>query len=312
MFCSKPAATISFASIVHGRDASVRITDDGLADVVDTVMVVTGKNCNHSNELLRNLKPSLFDNENFVMRSGRRYLSLRDTITLIMVLPGKMATELRRKFADIIKQHIELQNDPDTGKTSVHINSDTVEVTEARCKRIKREDLELAKLELEIDEKRANVLLRLQEVQEKRIKNFKDSMALVSEFNPSWQKTPGRFRMQANDIAKNILITPVTAARITNGEQSEVEKRQMPLSISQLALELGCGQLSHDNLTKAGKIAASLFRIKYGHEPSKHLQYVHGAERNVNSYIEADRHILTQALTKMGLAKQEDAVNARG
>ncbi len=50
MACSKPV--LSFAAIVQGRDSSVWVTDDGLGDVVDVVMVVTGKNCNHSNGAL--------------------------------------------------------------------------------------------------------------------------------------------------------------------------------------------------------------------------------------------------------------------
>jgi hypothetical protein len=104
MASTKPV--LSFAAIVQGRDSSVRVTDDGLGDVVDVVMVVTGKNCNHANEALRNLKPSLFDNEKLVIRNGRRYASLRDIITLIMVLPGKMATEIRSQFADIIEGYI--------------------------------------------------------------------------------------------------------------------------------------------------------------------------------------------------------------
>lgn len=35
--------TISFAEIVHGRDASVRVTEDGYLYVVDLAMVVTGR-----------------------------------------------------------------------------------------------------------------------------------------------------------------------------------------------------------------------------------------------------------------------------
>ena len=104
MACSKPA--LSFAAIVHGRDSSVRVTDDGLGDVIDVVMVVTGKDCNQANACFRALNLSLFDKQNLFIRDGRRYASLRDIITLIMVLPGKMAKELRSQFADIIEDYI--------------------------------------------------------------------------------------------------------------------------------------------------------------------------------------------------------------
>jgi hypothetical protein len=33
---------ISFAEIIHGRDANVRVTQDGLIYAVDLVMVMTG------------------------------------------------------------------------------------------------------------------------------------------------------------------------------------------------------------------------------------------------------------------------------
>jgi hypothetical protein len=43
--------TISFAEIVHGRDASVRVTDDKLLYAVDLVMVMTGKNRNYAGQV---------------------------------------------------------------------------------------------------------------------------------------------------------------------------------------------------------------------------------------------------------------------
>ncbi len=46
---------------MQGHDASVRVTDDDLVDLVDLVMTFIGKNCNDSNEVLRDLKASLFD-----------------------------------------------------------------------------------------------------------------------------------------------------------------------------------------------------------------------------------------------------------
>jgi len=42
---------MSFADIVEGRDASVRVTDDKLIYAVDLVSVFTGKNNNHAAEV---------------------------------------------------------------------------------------------------------------------------------------------------------------------------------------------------------------------------------------------------------------------
>lgn len=105
MTCSKPA--LSFAELVKGRDASVRVSDEGLADLVDLLMVVTGKNCNHANACFRSLDNSLFDNPKVVVLNQRRYVTLKDAIALIMVLPGKMAKHSRQQFKDIIVRYLD-------------------------------------------------------------------------------------------------------------------------------------------------------------------------------------------------------------
>ena len=65
--CSTIKAALSFTEIVQGLQYSVWIIANDLADIVDLVMAVTGKNCNHSNEVLRN---TLFSGK-FVIQNGR-------------------------------------------------------------------------------------------------------------------------------------------------------------------------------------------------------------------------------------------------
>jgi hypothetical protein len=254
-------------------------------------MVVTAKDCNQTNELLRNLKPSLFSKENLFMHKGRRHATLRDIIKLIMVLPGKMAKEIRSQFAAIIEQHIELQTDVTTGTTTVHLRPDPVEDHEARRKRVKREDQELLKLE--------------EDTQEKRIKNLKDGLALLAQLNPDWSKTDTRFRLQTEDMIKNIIggcPRSAPAKMITNDGE---EAAPASLSISQLAQEIGCKRLSHSDACKVGALAAKRYRKQHdGEDPPKHSQWVDGAERLVNSYSEADREMLTGVLSDLGLVEE--------
>jgi hypothetical protein len=82
------------------------MTQDGLIYAVDLVMVMTGKNCNHSSETLRNLHPSLFNNEKFVMQNRSKLVSFQDAIELIMVLPGHVAKETRTQFGNIIRRYL--------------------------------------------------------------------------------------------------------------------------------------------------------------------------------------------------------------
>lgn len=97
----------SFAEVVHGREAGVQITEDGLFDVVQTIIVATGKNCNNSNDLLRRLDTSLYNKGCFLVRSGRRYATAEDIIDLIMVLPGKTAKLIRKQFKHIIVRYLD-------------------------------------------------------------------------------------------------------------------------------------------------------------------------------------------------------------
>jgi hypothetical protein len=59
------ARCISFDEIVKGRDATVRVTDDGYLYAVDLVMVVTGKNINDASQAIRRLGNKIFDSDKF-------------------------------------------------------------------------------------------------------------------------------------------------------------------------------------------------------------------------------------------------------
>jgi hypothetical protein len=64
---------ISFDEIVQGRDANVRVTDDGYLYAVDLVVVMTEQERNHAAKTLRNLSDAVFSQAQFVDRR----LSLR-------------------------------------------------------------------------------------------------------------------------------------------------------------------------------------------------------------------------------------------
>jgi hypothetical protein len=275
---------LSFAKIVQGRDSSVRVTDDGLADLVDLVMVVTAKNCNDSNELLRDLNPSLFDKEKILTRGRRRYVTLRNAIALIMVLPGKIAKDFRNQFAEIIENYIEKNMDSAGG------SKQETEDMETKRKRVRREDLELIILEEEIKEKRAST-------QDKNIKNLENFMGLMTRIRPGWQQTDTRLRLQTEDAIKNIITTPLL---LTNGGPPETV-RPASLSISQLVQELGLKQLKHADACRVGALAAKRYRAIHKTEPPKHPQWVDGAERNVNSYSVEDREMLVSVLSDLGI-----------
>jgi hypothetical protein len=297
MACSK---MLSFASIVQGRDSSVRITDDGFLDVVDTVMVVTGKNCNHSNELLRNLKSSLFSNEKLVMRNGRRYAAPKDIITLIMVLPGKIAKEIRSQFAAIIEDYIQKHAVTDEEGT-VHIPAPAACDAPDKKRQLQMEEFEM---QIVMDERKQQLSMMVSEAQMKAAdaqmkvmsvqKMLMDTYALLC---PN-QVMDDRARLLFKDNILN-LASQSTPARAqlaiedggVGGGVSAGVSPNKPITISTLAAEIGY-RFDNGQLQKIGKKAAAAYREKYSESPPKHEQMVGQASIMVNSYTERDRGLL--------------------
>lgn len=268
-------------------------------------MVMTGKDRNNAGRDLRDLPDDSFQSTKFVERQlsnhgghKTKLVSFEDALELIMVLPGKVARDTRCNFKGIIHRFmagdksllVEVENNAESTSPLAQLARASLpeqaqEDAETRRKRMRREDLELLKLE--------------QEVQEKRIKNFHDSIAHLAQIRPDWMQTDARFRLQTEDVIKNIIMSPPgqAAPALTNGEQAPIAS----LSISQLAQELGRKRLHHADACRAGALAAKRYRALHGEDPSKHRQWVDGAERVVNSYTEADRGLLTAVLRDLCL-----------
>jgi hypothetical protein len=86
---------MSFAEVVQGRDATVRVTPDGLLYAVDLVMVITGKERHHAAKTLKTIPQDLFQRDKISLwqssRSGGKATSLisfSDALELIQILPG--------------------------------------------------------------------------------------------------------------------------------------------------------------------------------------------------------------------------------
>ena len=282
MACSKPA--LSFVELVKGRDASVRVTDDGLADLVDLLMVVTGKDCNHANACFRSLDNSLFDNQKVVMLNQRRYVTLKDAITLIMVLPGKMAKEMRAQFAEIIENYI---------KTNMGLNPATEEPMLTGLKR-RREELELLKMEHEI-----NAIVIANKVKEQGL--LLEATAEIERIrDPTRSNLDDRTRLMIQDAMQNSILN--TTQAITNrgsvGVKNMIENGPVanaPISISGVAVTLGYKPTSSD-CKRIGMILMKRYRKHHGKPPPKHDQLCDGRVTSVNSYTEQDRLLMVEAL----------------
>lgn len=273
--------SISFAEIVKGRDSTVRVTVDGLIYAVDLVMVMTGKNNNDASECLRELNPSLFNKENFLIRSRSKLVSFQHAIELVMVLPGKVAKETRTQFANIIRRYM-------AGDASL------VDEIEANA----QSDSPLAQMARasltphgERDRKRQR-LMDDAHLKSLSLGNINTAITLLDSLNPSWKRDE-RLLMRLEDQVKNIVAPPLPSTAIQNGDDN-----QASITISEVALECGL-HLNHAQLIQAGRLAAKAYRIKHNAEPPEHPQWVDGARRFVKSYTEADRDLIEAAVMQV-------------
>lgn len=107
------SCVLSFDGVSNHSQSQVRITPDMMIFGVDLVMSVTGKDRNSAARVLRRLSDDIFPVSKLVKRNvigipgnNTTVLSFPDAIELIMVLPGKTAKSIRRKFVDIIMQYM--------------------------------------------------------------------------------------------------------------------------------------------------------------------------------------------------------------
>ena len=72
----------------------------------DLLRAMTGKNSNETSVVLRNINPSLFKQDKFIIIHKIRYVTFRDAIQLIMVLPGDKVAAVRKQFVDVITRYL--------------------------------------------------------------------------------------------------------------------------------------------------------------------------------------------------------------
>ena len=302
----------SFEEIVKGRDSSVRITDDGLFYAVDLAMVVTGKNRNDAGQAIRNLKEEIFQSGKFTDRHlsltgghATKLIGFQDAIELIMVLPGKVAREIRANFADIIRRHLagdmslvkEIQDNAASNSPIAQMarasmgNPDLDQISKKR--QLERDDM---LFEMEMAERKQRLLHATVETQAKTVsiqKTLRDEYAALC---PD-QIMDDRARVMFKDSLLNIAFPQgiATAVQVIgSGIPAVVPEDTRPLTISSFALEEG-KRYDTKALQRIGGIMSSLYQKKYGARASQHEQFTDGAVRVVRSYTRKDQDLLKEA-----------------
>lgn len=90
--------------------AYVPVTEDNMLYAPELISVINGNGKTYANQVLSRISKKDFDPSKIIERqiNGRKtkLISFGDAILLIMVIPGKTATQARLKFADIIRRYL--------------------------------------------------------------------------------------------------------------------------------------------------------------------------------------------------------------
>jgi len=158
-------------------------------------------------------------------------------------------------------------------------------------RQLEREDilfeLEIQERKLALEERKSRMGV---ELQQKNLQIVQTFSGLMTSLNPDW-KSDTRLRLQIEDSMKTAMFGSQQAL-ITNGDSPATSRS---ISVSQVAQELGV-RLNHSDSIAIGRALASEYREQHGEPPSKHRQWVDGAEREVNSYTEHDRHMVERVI----------------
>jgi hypothetical protein len=163
----------------------------------------------------------------------------------------------------------------------------------------KLEELEIAKLEADIEARQAETKAKLAENEARRLQANHEH---VSKCSASYQGMckdtvmDERARLIFKDLYLNmaLLQTPKQQA-ITDGAAPAKPSQVKPISLSLVAGDLGMW-LSTRDLISLGVELKKRYVAKHGKAPSKHEQLCDGRVTRVNSYTEEDRPLVEQVL----------------
>ena len=340
---SPDSGTISFAEIVTDRKSDVKVTTDRLINAVDLAMVMTGKSNNHANESLRDLDQSLFNNENFVVRSRTRYVTFQHAIELVMVLPGKVAKEIRTKFADIIRRYYAgdktLVGEIEANAASYHpinrLARESMQVDAGELEHIKKrkwelEDIEILERRMALQQAQAALAERPErlriELLERQTAIDKDKLAIdkdrvrapvdfVTHCMLSIENIPkgleerdkiryiAMLNMSADSQMRLATTSASGAAAAVTGEVPAAIP--IPTSISAVVNMMKITKFNTEDFKQISKIAKKLYVKLHNKVPTQHSQLAtDGKYYMANDYYVTDEPLLKDAVEEY-IAKQK-------
>ncbi len=216
-------------------------------------------------------------------------MTLHGIHRLLMILGGRVAADFRQIVLNVFNRYM-------AGDRSMITEIERNSLSTAPIHQAYRQSLAQESVVDSIGHKRRlerqDALLEL-ELKERNMSVIGSFCGLMSSLNPDW-KNDTRLRLQLEDSMKTAMFGGQQAL-ITNGDSPATSATSRSISVSQVAQELGV-RLNHSDSIAIGRALASEYREQHGEPPSKHRQWVDGAEREVNSYTEHDRHMVERVI----------------
>ena len=298
-----PRTSVTFLGQTHHIRYDPLTKQGSVLDVIQLVTgcsqnnapVVYSRLCNQFHELTA--KCSMLK---FTTGRGQRPTPVAHLCTLVEIAwlcPGKNAKEFRRTGAttlcralggdlslvdDIQRRHAEVAG---TEEQAAFLAGTGVTIAEANG----------SVDELAVEERRIAFQERWAAIRERRAAELVSAAAYL--YKSAATTDDVRHRLMLQDGAKNIELQYI---EVVGGKRLAIEggckNTNTPITISDVAAALG-HSASRADLPALGKAVAHAYRKAHGGEnPPKHMQYVDGAPRDVNSYFEKDRALIEECV----------------
>ena len=273
------------------------------------------------------MSDDIFDSSKVMAKSlsssgGRpiKLISFNDAIELVMVLPGKLAKEVRQQFANVIHRYMagdaslvpEIQANAGSAEPVAQMARATLEdavvpppaaileTEEDKALDRKRKALELRREELQLYRFEVETAERREAVRKDQIANFHRLGLVADEMKDQgmWEHVR-KVRTAAFNLIEDMTTAPTTtlvAGGSNGGPTRETLEGPKPLKISTVVAEMGYGYISSRELINIGTKVKQLYVEDRKAEPRKEMQSFPGGVGYSNVYYESDRDLIMKAV----------------
>ena len=315
-------ATIPFDEIVAGASARLCVIENlQYLSSRDVLMHISGQNNKGACKIWERLSDSRKEELSTECRTWKfpgpgqveqPVITFKGVLKLVMWVGGENAKKYRAALVSILQRYY-AGDDTLTDEIEANAQSASPIAQMARASlaaeqpvqelsldfKRKREELEMCRMEAEIETMRADVEVKRKAIRAADLANMAAERDLIAKvtanYNEVCQDTviDERARLIFKDSFLNIAMLQGPAAGPALLMDGQVNNK--PVSLSMIAAEMGM-KIPSNELISIGVELKKRYVAKHGKDPSKHDQLCNGRMTKVNSYTESDRPLIEEVL----------------